>query len=134
MDANVRSTRGLLSDAFHGITQLMRGELALARAEAEENIRSIATGASLVLLAATVFFVGLNVLADAAVAALANQGFATGWAALIVAASLIVIAAVLAAIGRHAFSSTKIIPRRTVMNIRRDADTFKEAMSHDTSL
>ncbi len=134
MDAKVRSTPSLLSDAFHGITQLLRGELALARAEAEEKVRRIASGAILLLVAAAVFFVGLNVLAGAAVVALAEQGIAPGWAALIVAAGLFVIAGLLMTIGRHAFSSTNLMPRRTVTNIRRDAQTFKEALNDDTSL
>ncbi len=134
MDAKVRSTTGLLSDAFHGIMQLLRGELALARAEAEDKIRHVAVGAFLLLVAGAVFFVGLNVLAGAAVAALAGQGIAPGWAALIVAAGLFVIAGLLVAIGRHAFSSTNLMPRRAVRNIRRDAKTLKEALNHDTSL
>lgn len=133
MDAKVRSTPGLLSDAFHAMTQLIRGEIALARAEVEESIRNAITGVILVVLAIAVLFVALNVMAGAAVAALVAQGITPSWAALIVAAGLIIFACLLAALGRRALSVANLMPRRTATNIRRDARTLKEALTHDTS-
>lgn len=133
MDTKARSIPGLLTDVLHGTTRLLRGELALARAEAEEKLRSIASVAILFLIAGVVLLVSLNVLAGATVAALTAQGIAPGGSALIVAGGLVFIGGILIVIGRQTFSSHQPLPRRTAVNIRRDAQIFKEAMAHDTS-
>lgn len=132
MDRKPISTASLLTEAFDATTRLVRGEIALARAEIEANLRSALTGVVLILLGLSVLFVALNVLSGAAVAALVAEGITPGWAALIVAAGLIFCAGLLALAGRRSLSSANLLPRRTAENIRRDALTLKEAMTHDT--
>ncbi len=126
-----RPTGTLLSDAARALSDLVRGEIALARAELEENIRKAVGGLILVVLAVAVALAALDVLAGAAVAALVAQGLSAGWSAFIVAAVLVLAAVVLAALGLRALAPSKLFPRRTARNIRRDAQNLKEILTHD---
>ncbi len=123
----------MVSDAMQALLDLVRGEAALARAEIEETLRKAAAGLVLVLLGAAVSFAALNVLAGAAVAALVAEGLSAGWAALAVAAGMLLVAAILAALGLRALAPSKLTLRRTACNVRRDAQTLKEILTHDTA-
>ncbi|EYD74854.1 hypothetical protein Rumeso_03584 [Rubellimicrobium mesophilum DSM 19309] len=83
-DADPRPTGSLLSDAINQLTRLVRGEVALAKAEVAQNIRNAGLGVGLLVGAVVLVLVALNVLAAALVAALAETGLGAGWAALIV--------------------------------------------------
>ena len=67
MEQKVKPTATLLSDAIGAMLRLMRGEIAYARAELEEKLRSIVTGALLILLSVAI--------AGAALASLRQLGF-----------------------------------------------------------
>lgn len=128
-----RGIAAVVSDAMRALLDLVRGEAALARAEIEATLRKAAAGLVLVLLGAAVSLAALNVLAGAAVAALVAAGLSAGWAALAVAAALLLVAALLAALGRRALAPSNLTPRRAARNLRRDAQTLKEILTHDTA-
>lgn len=128
-----RPAGALLSDAIQALSDLVRGEIALAKAEMTDKLRQAGAGIGLVVAGAVVGVVALNTLAGAAVAGLVAQGIAPGWAALIVAVVAGLLALVLIGVGRRALSPENLMPRRTARNVRRDATTVKETLNHDTS-
>src|SRR5215217_961057 len=100
-DADPRPTGSLLSDAINQLTRLVRGEVALAKAEVAQNIKNAGLGAALLVGAVVLVFVALNVLVLALVAAL-GELIGAGWAALVVGIVLLAIAGILAMRGLNA--------------------------------
>lgn len=130
-EADPRPMGALLSDALSQVTRLVRGEVALAKAEVAQNIRNAGLGVGLLVGAAILLLVALNVLAAAAAAALASTGIGPGWATLIVAVVILAVAAVLALRGLAALKPENLAPSRTIRNVQADAQTIKETVSHD---
>jgi hypothetical protein len=128
-DAEPRSTATLLSDAVNQLTRLVRGEVALAKAEVAQNVKSAALGIGLLVGALVLALVGLFVLAQALVVAL-GELIGDGWAALLIAALLLGGAALLALRGLNALKPDKLAPNRTVRNVQADAQTIKENVSN----
>ncbi|MFC3086011.1 phage holin family protein [Tabrizicola soli] len=124
-------TGTLLSDVVTGLGRLVKGELMLARAEAGAGLRMAVGGLVKIVLAAILALVGLNVLAGAAVAALAEAGLGAGWAALIVGLALCVLALVLALAGRAALRLRGLWPDRALRGVRRDAEAVRAAISEE---
>src|SRR5919107_1023533 len=112
-EADPRPTGSLLSDAINQLTRLVRGEVALAKAEVAQNIRSAGLGVGLLVGAVVLIFVALNVLVFALVAAL-GELIGPGWSALLVGVVLLVVAAILAMRGLNALKPENLTPSRTV--------------------
>lgn len=121
--------RTLLSEVFSGFGRLVQGELKLAKAEATEGIQHAAGGLVKIALAAIVALVGLNVLAGAAVAALAATGLGPAWAAVIVGVALFVLALILALAGRAALKLKALWPERAVRGVRRDVEAVQAGIN-----
>ena len=121
------STTGLVGDALDHVTGLVRGEIDLARAELQENVRKAMMAIGLLVGAVVFLLVALNVLAAALTAALAEAGLGAGWAALVVGGVLAIIALVMALKGRNDLKLVSLAPTRTVKNVRRDAASVREA-------
>lgn len=128
-----RSTGALLSDALHQLTGLVRGEVALAKAEVEESVRAAGMGIALIVAAVVIALSALNVLSAALVSGLVELGLAPVWAAVAVAALLCAVAAVFALLGARSLKPSRLMPRKTVANIRRDAATIKEIVEDGSS-
>jgi uncharacterized membrane protein YqjE len=124
-DTDPRPTGTLLTDAINQLTRLVRGEVALAKAEVAQNIKSAGLGIGLLVGAVVLVFVALNVLAVALVGALA-EWIGAGWAALLVGIVLLAIAGLLAMRGLNALKPENIAPSRTLANVQADAQTIKE--------
>lgn len=122
-----RTTADLIQSAFQQLNGLVRGEIALARAEAEESLRRAAVGAGMLAGALVMVLVALNVLSAAIVAGLTEAGMHPGWAALVVGILFLVAAAIMGKAGMAALDPSKLAPNRTARNVRRDVETVKEA-------
>lgn len=120
-------TASLLSGVVAGIGRLVKGEIALARAEVTEGLRRAAGGLGRIVVAAVIGLVGLHALAGAAVAALVAAGLGPVWSPLIVGLVLCAIAGVLAYVGRAALAPSGVVPRRSLRNLGRDAAAVKAA-------
>lgn len=123
-----RSATGLLGDALTHISNLVRFEVDLARAEVSENLKTAGVAIGLLVGAVVLALTALNVLAAALVAALAEAGLGAGWAALIVGGALAIIAFILMSKGKSDLKLTSLAPTRTARNVRRDADAVKETV------
>jgi uncharacterized membrane protein YqjE len=124
------SVSALLSDAVNQLTRLVRGEVALAKAEVAQNLRSAAVGIGLLVGAAILAMVALNVLAGALVVLVAIW-VGPGWAALIVGVLILAVVAILAMRGIASLKPENLAPSRTVRNVQADAQTIKETMTND---
>lgn len=127
-DADPRPTGSLLSDAVNQLTRLVRGEVALAKAEVAQNVRNAGIGIGMLVVAVVLALVALNVLAVALVGLLATW-IGPGWAALIVGLVILAVAALLVFRGLAALKPENLAPSRTVKNVQADAQTIKETVS-----
>ncbi|GAA4346404.1 phage holin family protein [Angustibacter luteus] len=100
----------LLGDVSRDLSELVRQELALAKAEARESATKAGKGAGMFAGAATAGHFALLFLSVAAWWAIGN-GTGRGWSALIVMAIWAVIAAVLALLGKKELTSIRGLDR-----------------------
>ena len=121
----------LMAEVVTGLGRLLRGELMLAKAEATEGLKTAAGGLIKIAVAAVVALVGLNVLAGAAVAALAATGLGPAWASLIVGVVLLALALVLVLAGRAALRPRGIWPERAMRGLRRDAEALRAGLKQE---
>lgn len=122
-----KSASGLLTDAMANVSNLVRNEVDLARAEISDNISRAGVAVGMIAGAVVVALVALNVLAGALVAGLTEAGMDAGWAALIVGVVLAVVAYVLINKGLNDLKLSSLAPTRTVKNVQRDAEAVKDA-------
>jgi uncharacterized membrane protein YqjE len=112
---------GLANDAGN----LVRGEVALARAELEQKTTRLVSGLVSLFGAMLLAFAGLIIVLLAAAQALAYV--MPRWAALlIVGAIVLAIGVAMALAARNALSPSGMVPARTVDNLRTDAEVVKE--------
>jgi hypothetical protein len=112
---------GLASD----IQDLVKGEIALARAEFEQKLHRLMGALLWVLGGSLVGFAGLVVLLEGGAAALALR--IPAWAALaIVGVVIIIVGAVLARVGLGMLTLKTLTPERTAANLQKDARMMKE--------
>ncbi|MGR3496927.1 phage holin family protein [Citreimonas sp.] len=122
-----RETPSLLVKVLRQFSTLMQDELALARAEMSRNAARAGAGVAMIAVAGIIALVALNVLAAALVAWIAANGFTAGVASLIVGGALLVLALIVALIGKSRLSASALSPSRTARNVERDVETVKEA-------
>ncbi len=118
---------GLVADALAHVSNLVRNEVTLARAEVTENAKGMAVAIGMLAAGLVFAITALNVLSAALVAAIAEMGIEPGWAALIVGVLFAIVAFALASKGMNDLKVKNLAPTRTAMNVRRDAEAVKEA-------
>jgi hypothetical protein len=104
---------GAASDLLTTLSDLVRKELRLARAEISQKLSQGLRSAVWIVAAAILGMLALVLVAEAAVFALASVGLALYWSCLVVAAVLAVIAALALYVGQAGMSSD-LSPARTV--------------------
>lgn len=124
--ADPREAPGLIADVLSHLSNLVRHEIALAKAELSNSASKAGLGLGLLVGAALIALAALNLLAAASVAALMAAGLGWGWAALAAAALWLAVAALLALWGRSKLSPKALAPTRTMTELRKDAATLKE--------
>lgn len=122
------STAQLVQRALEQMTRLIRDEVALARAELASKAKQAATGAGLFSGAAVFGFFAVGCLVTAAVLAVALV--LPAWAAaLIVAGGLLVIAAILALLGRSRVKkASQPLPQEAMDGVKTDIAVVRKAM------
>lgn len=120
----VETIKELIADT----TLLVRQEISLAKAEAEEKFEQMQTGVAAVAAGLLLAFVSLIVLVQALVVALSNI-MPPSIAALLVGIVLAVIAFVAVKNGSDQLKPKNLKPRRTMRSVRETAETIKEARS-----
>ncbi len=114
-------TGGLADD----VQDLVRGELALARAEFDHKLHSLIGGAVSLVGGALVAFAGLVVLLEGGAAVLAR--WIPAWAALLIVGLVIVlVGGLIARAGLTRLSLKNLTPDRTAANLKKDGRILKE--------
>lgn len=107
-----RSIGELLSDVSQDVTTLLRQEVALAKAEVRQSVSSAGKGVGMFAGAGISGHMVLVFLSIAGWWTL-GDGIGRGWAALVVAAVWLIIAAVLGIVGRSELKSVGGVPQTT---------------------
>lgn len=124
------STGQLIATATDQLSQLMRQELALARAELTANAKAAGTGVGALGGAGLVALYGLGVLVATAVIAL-GLVLPLWLSALVVAVVLFAIAGVMAFFGKKKASEATPPAERTIDNVKADIEAVKEGTSRE---
>lgn len=127
-DLSGASTGELVSRLSTQLSELVRGELELARAELTAKGKRAGVGAGLAGTGGVVALFGVGTLIAAAVAALALV--VPVWlSALIIGVTLLLVAGVLAVAGRGQLQRAgPAVPEQAVQGVQRDVETVKEAV------
>lgn len=120
----------LASEALRLSGDLVRKEIALAKAEMSQNFQRAGIALGFIAAAAVIGIVTINVLVAALVAALAETDLGPIWSAVIVGVLLALLAFILVRKGMNDLKPEALMPSRTVQNVQRDAHAIKEAY-HD---
>lgn len=122
-----RSVGELVSQLSAQVSQLVRDELALARAELEQKGKRAGLGAGLTGVAGVLAVLGLGALVAGVIAALALV-LAVWAAALIVGGGVLALAGVLALVGFGQIKrATPPAPEEAIASTKRDIETIKES-------
>lgn len=122
---------GLFADVIEGVSRLVRGEIALAKAEAHLALQRAARAAAQIAVAGVLALVGLNALAGAAVAGLVALGLAPGWSGLVVGTVLLLVALGYLQHGLGLWRGTSFWPRHGVLARGRAVETYARGMGAD---
>jgi Flp pilus assembly protein TadB len=128
---STRRISDIVPDVLLQLTTLLRKERQLARAEISEKTRQAAIGLLLVAGGGILLIPGFFILLLAGVAALAAYGFATYWAALIVACGVFLLSALLLMIGISRLKAKNMMLHKTAGQLRRDAAMVKRQLRPD---
>jgi hypothetical protein len=125
-DHRATSSLGDIAGGLAGdVGDLVRGELALARAEFDHKLHSLMGGAIALVGGALVAFAGLVVLLEGGAAILAK--WLPEWAALLIIGLVIVLAGgLIARAGLAQLSLKNFTPDRAAANLAKDGRILKE--------
>ncbi len=121
-----RSATALVGDLVSQVTELVRKEIQLFRAEMNEKTNQAAIAIGSIAAGGVIAIVALNVLAVALVAALTNLGIPAAWSAIIVGVVLAIVAYIAARSGINNLKASSLAPERTARSASRDATMVKE--------
>jgi uncharacterized membrane protein YqjE len=127
-DVEGRSVGDLLGRVTSDLSTLMRQEVELAKVEIKEEATKAGKASGMLAGAGAVGYLVLVFLALALMFAL-DAVMPTGWAALITAVVLGVVAAILFVIGRKRFQQVNPKPEQTVETLKEDVQWAKNRNS-----
>ncbi len=121
------SLRELVGDVADDARDLVRCEVALARAEMEQKVDRLTAGVISLFGAMMLAYAGLVIVLIAAAQALMRV--IPDWAAyLVVGVIVLLIGTVLAGMARKALSPSGMLPERTARNVEADARAMSKPM------
>lgn len=134
MPTDTRSIPEICTDAVTQFVTLLRKEGQLARAEVSEKVSSATTGLTLIVGGAVLLIPALVILLQALVTALAAQGIAGPWPAVIVGGGALLLGLLLFFIGTSRLKPSNMVPERTINQLQRDAAAATSKMRDDHDL
>lgn len=133
-----QSMMGLIGNVVRDVSDLVRQEIALAKAETSEKMSQLQVALAAIAVGGAIAFAGLIVLLDAAVFALANvmanvmspiiERF-PALPALIVGGTVVIIGIVMIKIGMDRFTAKNLRLSRSMQSMQRDQDVVKGHVS-----
>ncbi len=130
-NANDRPLGSLLRDLTHEVSDLVRSEIALVRAETAESISHAGTAIAAIAVGAILGLAALMIALQAVVIALAEV--MEPWlASAIVAAAVAALAWFMINKGQNELTATSLMPQRTARNVQKDAQVVTDHLQSDT--
>ena len=126
-----RSIPVIITDLLTHLATLVRKEGELARAEVTEKITQASRGFILVAVGAVLLMPALVILLQAATAALAENGYTSASAALIVGGATLIIGLILLAVGASRLKAENLLPNKTIHQLQHDAAVAKQMRQDD---
>jgi hypothetical protein len=127
-DDSGRSLGTLLRDLTHDVSDLVRSEIALARAETAEKVSQAGTAVASIAAGAVFGLAALIIVLQAVVIALAEV--MEPWlASAIVGVAVAALAWFMINKGQNDLKATSLMPERTVRNVRQDAQVVADHSS-----
>jgi len=117
-----------LADVLGDLSELMRTELRLARAELTEKLTSVVSAVAWMGVAGVLWILTAMLAVEALVFGIASFGLALHWSCLVVAAALAVLGLVAFAFGRSAVHGD-VLPTRSIRQINESIKTAKEQLT-----
>ncbi len=129
-----RSATELLGNVLMHMTQMAKGEIALAQAELGEKL--LATGKGLAMAGVALMLVPalVGLIFTTLILGLIALGLKPVWVALAVTCAVALLIAVLLAMAKNLLRWGDLSASRTMQSLRRDAQTLKEIVTNDTSV
>ena len=115
-DAPERTLGQLVADATHDVSSIVRGEIALAKAEVGADAKQVAAGGGMLAAAGVLAFLALILLLIAAAFGLVAAGLPAWLSFIIVAGVVLAVGAILALVGKSHISKVKGKPERAIQN------------------
>ncbi len=122
-----------MADVLAGVSRLVQGELALARAEAAERLQSAKKSVLQGVVAVVLGVTAINLLAAALVATIVAMGLSPIWASLLVGVVLLLVALASAQKAVRLLRDAGKAPRRTAASVRRDVETLQTMVRRDAT-
>lgn len=120
------SLGSLVASATKDLSALVRSEIELAKLEVRDEVKHAAKGGAMFGAAGFLGIIALVLLSIAFAEALVSLGLAAGWAFLIVAGVYILLAGVLALIGKQQVGKVGA-PERTIRTTKESVSALKGA-------
>ncbi len=120
-----RSIGQLVSDASADLSTIVRSEIELAKVEIKADAQNAGKGAGMFAGAALFGLFGLHLLLFAAAWGIYAAGLPAWAGFLIIGAVVLIIAAVLALVGKKAIGKVKGKPERTIQNAQDTVEAVK---------
>jgi uncharacterized membrane protein YeiB len=131
--ASAQGPGALMADVLAGVSRLVQGELALARAEAAERLQSAKKSVLQGVVAVVLGVTAINLLAAALVATIVAMGLSPIWASLLVGVVLLLVALASAQKAVRLLRDAGKAPRRTAASVRRDVETLQTMVRRDAT-
>jgi predicted phage tail protein len=129
IDKSDKSLPALFSDLTHDMVDLVRQELALARAEVSQKISTAQSALTSVAIGAAIALAGLFIILQAVVNVVAMMlpvNLAPWLAPLLVGAVIAIIGYAMIKGGSSKLQAENMVPQRTIDSLRRDKAVVEE--------
>lgn len=129
-----QGTGAMMAEVLAGVSRLVQGELALARAEATERLDAARQSIMYVVIAVVLGITAVNVLSGAAVAGAVGLGLPPIWAAVLVGGVLLLLALGFAQQAAHLLREASAAPKRSAASVKRDVETLQTMVRRDANV
>lgn len=123
----------LLAELVATLGRILRGEIALARAEISQGLRVALRGLVMIVAAVILLVTAIQLFAGAGVAGLVQAGLRPWQAELLLGGVLVVVGALLSMAGLRRLRGNMLVPQRAFDGLRRDVETLKPKVSPDAA-
>lgn len=125
MGARRESLGELIGELASQSASLVRDEVALARQELQQKLKTVQLAASVIVIGAVIALIGALAICAAVIIALAE--YVGHWqSALIIGVILVVVAGVIVLIGISRFKQTSLRPEQTIETLEENKEWLKE--------